>query len=350
MAVSFTKNLLGKTIVRFDCPKCKTRMRSPLTDAGKSDRCPECGVGLKIPGEDRLRAELAAAKKQEEAKKLKLAELEAQKGSKQAEQKQDPVFIEASASSTSAEASDPVDEIELGGNFSDDDFAETPPPSFLTNSPSAVRPPIPRLNLNPKNSKPWWHDSIRIESVSSSRYPALIAYRNILVLLWWILTIFCFIAAFAYPSFLIYGAMKASSDINSEIEKSIQAHQSPTIQKVLQAADNDESFSAVEARDFEAFMENQFPTFPNPIRVGFNEDSVSPESLDSFATTWRQWSPSELARLNASRVNLLNTTVVPIAVFFCSLILFYLFASIMILVIPECIKLAIDIEQGVRER
>jgi hypothetical protein len=327
-------------------------MRSPLTDAGKNDTCPECGIGLKIPGEERLRAEQTAAKKQEEVRKSKLAETGPPREARQTEEKQEPLFVEQPSSELSAavEPGDSIEGIELGGSFSERDFNEVPPPRFITNTTSAPMPAVPKPKLNPKTSQSWWHDTIRIESVSSSRYPALIAYRNILVLLWWVLTIVTVLVAFAYPAYLIRDVIREGSRINKGIDLSIQAHQSPTIQKVLSAADNNQDYSVSDARSLQLFVESEFPTFPNPIHIGFNDKSVPPEALDDFAKAWRQWSPAELASLNFRRVDSLNTTIVPIAVFWCALILFYVFASISILVIPECIKLAIDIEQGIRER
>ncbi len=35
--------------VKYDCPGCKVRLTSPLMDAGKQDRCPDCGFALVVP-------------------------------------------------------------------------------------------------------------------------------------------------------------------------------------------------------------------------------------------------------------------------------------------------------------
>ncbi len=55
--VQISKSLFGAKIVRFDCPRCKERLRAPLSDAGKSDTCPDCSVKFIVPGIDALNHE-----------------------------------------------------------------------------------------------------------------------------------------------------------------------------------------------------------------------------------------------------------------------------------------------------
>jgi Zn-finger nucleic acid-binding protein len=65
--VQIKNGLLGRRSISYGCPRCKTRLTSPLDDAGKSDTCPECGAVFAVPGvaeRDRIHAENAAAAQQ----------------------------------------------------------------------------------------------------------------------------------------------------------------------------------------------------------------------------------------------------------------------------------------------
>ena len=41
---------LKKGLVRYACPKCTDRLSSELFDAGKTERCPQCGTIFVVPG------------------------------------------------------------------------------------------------------------------------------------------------------------------------------------------------------------------------------------------------------------------------------------------------------------
>ena len=49
--VRVTRSITGNYRISFDCPGCEERLRCPLSDAGKNDNCPECGVTFTVPGE-----------------------------------------------------------------------------------------------------------------------------------------------------------------------------------------------------------------------------------------------------------------------------------------------------------
>ncbi len=75
-----TKTLLGGYQVKFDCPGCKTRLTSPLSDAGMKDTCPDCGSQFAVPGTDALQqwnerkqADLAGKEKKAEEKSQRKA-------------------------------------------------------------------------------------------------------------------------------------------------------------------------------------------------------------------------------------------------------------------------------------
>ena len=52
--VEYSRSLLGANRVRYDCPQCGERLRSPLTNAGQRDHCPECRAEFVVPGKDQL--------------------------------------------------------------------------------------------------------------------------------------------------------------------------------------------------------------------------------------------------------------------------------------------------------
>lgn len=47
----------GKISVHFACPACKADLHAPITDAGTSERCPECAGLFRVPGTETLREE-----------------------------------------------------------------------------------------------------------------------------------------------------------------------------------------------------------------------------------------------------------------------------------------------------
>lgn len=83
------KGLLGSYTVAYDCPRCKSGLKSRLDDAGTSDTCPDCGTGFIVPGKeerDRIHHEQAVgAQRTLEAKELarKKRELECEEERKQ---------------------------------------------------------------------------------------------------------------------------------------------------------------------------------------------------------------------------------------------------------------------------
>jgi len=48
--LEITRSFWGTYRVRYDCPGCGERLRSPLDDVGKNDTCPDCRKGFIVPG------------------------------------------------------------------------------------------------------------------------------------------------------------------------------------------------------------------------------------------------------------------------------------------------------------
>ncbi|QDT59210.1 hypothetical protein SV7mr_17170 [Stieleria bergensis] len=62
MQYKIESNPQGKSFVKYRCPRCKCILNSPLADAGKQDKCPDCTQIFVVPGA----AELAAMQKQQQ--------------------------------------------------------------------------------------------------------------------------------------------------------------------------------------------------------------------------------------------------------------------------------------------
>lgn len=76
MAIQVAKNLFGRHSVKYDCPQCKSRLTSPLDDAGKQDSCPDCGVSFLVPGVTERR-EVLAQQERSRAEKQRRTEMAA---------------------------------------------------------------------------------------------------------------------------------------------------------------------------------------------------------------------------------------------------------------------------------
>ncbi len=50
MSVRIKKNIFGKCSVVYDCPKCRTVLRSSIDQIGKEDFCPVCDATFIVPG------------------------------------------------------------------------------------------------------------------------------------------------------------------------------------------------------------------------------------------------------------------------------------------------------------
>ena len=81
MRYKIIRGLTG-TSVKYACEKCKTDLRSPLSDAGKTDACPDCGEAFTVPGVRELERHQQAQEKRKrdkaEAKEQRRREREEQ--------------------------------------------------------------------------------------------------------------------------------------------------------------------------------------------------------------------------------------------------------------------------------
>lgn len=75
--IEIKKKIIGGYTVGYDCPKCGTRLTSPLEDAGKPDSCPDCAAMFKVPGQSALakikaEEEVAAQQKSEQQEQKRI--------------------------------------------------------------------------------------------------------------------------------------------------------------------------------------------------------------------------------------------------------------------------------------
>lgn len=82
-----TKSITGQYRVGYDCPGCGERLRSPLTDAGTSDQCPDCLAAFVVPGAKQL-AKLRQRQEHEGIEKRKAAQLKREEKERKREERE----------------------------------------------------------------------------------------------------------------------------------------------------------------------------------------------------------------------------------------------------------------------
>lgn len=393
MSVEYTKNLVGKPIVKFDCPNCQLRLSAMLSEAGTHDKCPECGQGFKVPGQQKLKQatekrrlaqEAKSAAKQKKSEESKVQNLRGSRvdhnlgydsGEALAAQRAglsrevddrwlvDPEdmqtnaaaqYVPSNASGVREPAPSASSEIVVPSHEADGDVDAG---KINTEEPADRKTPergaaAGRQNrVVPTSSRGWWRDSIRFESVSASRYPALMAFRNLMVLLWWI-TMGCSALAFiGNPFVLVYNGYSQYSSASSSCDQRLATYNNATIDGLLAPSNQGQGLTAANAsRLLDELSKYDLRGFQVKNRINRNV-GVSPQVLASVVSDWRAWISARKAEVNRDRPSLIMAStgvVFLILVYWLALILAMVIYSVLILVPPECIKLIIDIEQGVR--
>lgn len=396
MSVEYTKNLVGKPIVKFDCPKCQLRLSAMLSEAGTHDKCPECGQGFKVPGEQKLKqveekrrlaqeAKSAARKRRsEDAKAQKLGDsgfdhsqssdsgdaLVAQSTRKPREfderwlvdpEEMQPVpatqGISSSTSdaveSTSAGSSDVAVQSHQAGDGAEEFDREDREVEEVRDhgGPELGHGDGRQYHVVPNSSRGWWRDSVRFESVSASRYPALMAFRNLMVLLWWIMLVCSVFAFVANPFVLMYNGYAVYASASRSCDQRLEPYNNPTVDALMAPSAQGKGLSAKDAsRLLDELSNYEYRGFQIEYRINRNA-SVSPQTLASVVADWRAWIAGKKAEIDQDRPSLIMaiiSVVFLILVYWVALILGMVICSVVILVPPECIKLVIDIEHGVR--
>ena len=357
MSVEYTKNLVGKPIVKFDCPKCHLRLSAMLAEAGTHDTCPECGQAFRVPGTQQLKKAQEKRKLEKEAKAL--AKQQRQEEAEKVQEKE----AEDEGSHANLAEQQPVDERWLvepdqeSGSMSDSSGVAFVPPvperprGDTASSTGSLANENPRRVTPPTGGQAWWKDSVRFESVASSRYPALMAFRNVLVLLWWVMVVGFVIGFVFYPMVLLYGGYATYSTSNQRFDRQAEKYDNQVIEGLLQKSGQGQGLNASEARILEQeFSRSDYRGFPLRSRVMAGRP-VTASVLGEVDQDWRQWTQARKDEINEDRpsaILLFLMALLYILVFWLAQILALILYSIIMLVPPECIKLAIDIEYGVR--
>ena len=71
-SIELKKSLFGGYTIGYDCPNCKARLKSPLSDAGQTDTCPDCKRQFTVPGTDE-REKLRVQNETEELERKRIA-------------------------------------------------------------------------------------------------------------------------------------------------------------------------------------------------------------------------------------------------------------------------------------
>ena len=120
---------------------------------------------------------------------------------------------------------------------------------------------------------------------------------------------------------------------------------------MLAPADQGQGLNASDASLLSAELSNHdYRGFQTKGRINPNV-GVSPKVLAGVVAEWRAWTSARKAEVNRDRPSLIMTftsVLLLILVYWLGLITGMVIYSVVILVPPECIKLIIDIEQGVR--
>jgi len=115
--IKITKSLLGAQHVSYHCPKCGDDLRSPLTEAGRPDTCPNCNARFVVPGAEylrqlqeqkqaKVRQEQEAAERRHE-EKLRKQQKEAELARSEAERRQAAKLKEQQEAAVAAQSPSP---------------------------------------------------------------------------------------------------------------------------------------------------------------------------------------------------------------------------------------------------
>jgi len=343
------RNLVGATNVKYRCPGCGVKLSDPLEKAGQNGNCPECQAVFLIPGEKELARQQSTA----EAEKRKKEEAEAEK--KQAESlKKNLASVQPPSLPPQPDGAglDPLfDMPALPPPLLDNHVAPVPVQSI----PDYRRPQQFKARRNPQSEtdkRKWWKDSIQLHDIRKSRYPALMAYRNLMVIIWWIFSFLVIVAIFATPFY--FGSMPVTEyrsktdSLNAEI--AALRNLAAPVSKALEAAKNGRGLSYSDEQELSSAL-NSINYSKQTFFYGSQDNGLTSSEVAEFASSFIRWRDEKLKALADRKPNLfavmaklLGWTIAGWALLLITGILY----TILLLVPPECIQLAIDVESGIR--
>ncbi|MDF1843559.1 MAG: hypothetical protein P1U77_19140 [Rubripirellula sp.] len=410
MRYQIIKNWKGKSLVKFACPQCGSKLSERLERAGKPDICPACGTNIVIPGrKDLEKREAAAAEKKREAEKRK-AEREEEEKARQAEANArwatpdseppsqltnqtgstDSSLLNFAPTDATAESADggmpsnlqvpnwnPVEVPSSRTPDGDGDSGWIAPITPVTGqadnqdtstkrnrweseqnaTPDVPADPqfnetsIPQPNASSKLSsskqKNWWKDSISLGNIRETRYPALMAYRNLMVIVWMIFTSLICLAILIAPFLFGLPAFTASNSRASEIKNDLRQMRSATIQNALSIANRNTGMNGTTLENLRASL--LYTDYDSPSYL--YGESLTPDEASQFARSYLAWREQRTNQLNSQKPSMLIALAYAAGItllYWLILLGVAILYTILLLVPPECIKLAIDVEHGIR--
>jgi uncharacterized Zn finger protein (UPF0148 family) len=404
------KNWKGKSLVKFACPQCGSKLSERIERAGKPDICPACGTNIVIPGRKELeKRQAAAAEKKRETEKRK-AEREEEEKARQTEANArwatpdseppsqfsnqtgstDSSLLDFAQTDADAESADggippnlqvpnwnPVEVpsrrnpdadggsgwiaplTPVTGQADNQDTStkrdrweseQNATPDVPANpqfNETSIPQPSARSKLSSPKQKNWWKDSISLGNIRETRYPALMAYRNLMVIVWMIFTSLICIAILIAPFLFGLPAFTANNSRATEIKTELRQMRSATIENALSIAGSNTGMDGTTLTNLRASLLSTDYDSPSYLYG----ESLTPDEASQFARSYLAWREQRTAQLNSQKPSMLIALAYAAGItllYWLILLGVAILYTILLLVPPECIKLAIDVEHGIR--
>lgn len=195
--------------------------------------------------------------------------------------------------------------------------------------------------------KNWWKDSISLGNIRETRYPALMAYRNLMVIVWMIFTSLICIAILIAPFFFGLPAFTANNSRATEIKNELRQMRSETIENAISIADRNTGMNGTTLTNLRASLLST--NYDSPTYL--YGESLTPDEASQFARSYLAWREQRTAQLNSQKPSMLIALAYAAGItllYWLILLGVAILYTILLLVPPECIKLAIDVEHGIR--
>lgn len=222
---------------------------------------------------------------------------------------------------------------------------------------------IDGLRTRDEQEKPWWRICIDQGRVSQSRYPALMAYRNLMIWMWWVVAIATLLAAIACPFLMIGTAINSVWSNNARADSDHAVLYSDTILNAQRQANAGQGLDANEASLLIGDMRTATDSFdwvywysgPDgvvPYAIGQYEGGPIPaaqlrEGVSEYLS-WADGVDRESDERRESMVTAVLTAVLATIAAEIGGLISFILVSISMLVPPDVIRLMIDVESGIR--
>ena len=212
---------------------------------------------------------------------------------------------------------------------------------------NSIPPPSLSGKLSSRKPKSWWKDSISLGNIRETRYPALMAYRNLMVIVWMIFTSLICIAILIAPFLFGLPAFTANNSRATEINNELRQMRSDTIENALSIAERNTGMNGITLTNLRASLLST--NYDRPTYL--YGESLTPDEASQFARSYLAWREQRTAQLNSQKPSILIAIAYAAGItllYWLILLGVAILYTILLLVPPECIKLAIDVEHGIR--